>query len=168
MEQILGTPPPPPPPNVPELEESDEAAATGSLRQRMEAHRSNAVCASCHRPMDALGFAFENYDGVGRWREKDGKFPIDPAGETPTGKPFASPAELKKALSSEDRDLFTRALAEKLLTYALGRGLEYYDKCTVDDLWAATAKEDYRFSALVKAIVHSDAFQKRRAKRPDR
>jgi hypothetical protein len=168
MEQILGTPPPPPPPNVPELQEAEGEAATGSLRERMAAHLSNPTCASCHVSMDALGLAFENYDAVGRWRDKDGKFDIDPAGETPDGKKFAGSAALKKALADADRDLFVRCLSEKMLTYALGRGLEYYDKCTVDDLWGATSKDNYRFSALVKAIVHSDAFQKRRAKRPDK
>jgi hypothetical protein len=168
MEQILGTPPPPPPPGVPELEESDEAAATGSLRQRMAAHVANPACASCHVQMDALGLAFENYDAVGKWREKDGKFDIDPAGETPAGKKFAGASDLKRALVNDDRDLFVRCLAEKMLTYALGRGVEYYDRCTIDDLWAATSKEDYRFVALVDAIVSSDAFGKRRAKRPDK
>jgi hypothetical protein len=118
--------------------------------------------------MDALGLAFENYDAVGRWRDKDGKFDIDPAGETPDGKKFAGSAELKKALADADRDLFVRCLSEKMLTYALGRGLEYYDKCTVDDVWGATAKDNYQFNALIKGIVHSDAFQKRRAKRPDK
>jgi hypothetical protein len=167
MEQILGTPPPPPPPNVPELEESDAAEATGTLRERMAAHLTNAGCASCHRPMDALGLAFENYDAVGRWRDKDGKFPINPAGESPSGKKFASPAELKRVLLDADRELFVRCLAEKLLTYAVGRGMEYYDKCTLDDLTAATAKADYRFSALIHAITESDVFQKRRAKRPE-
>jgi hypothetical protein len=168
MEQILGTPPPPPPPGVPELEESDEAAATGSLRQRMAAHVANPACASCHVQMDALGLAFENYDAVGRWREKDGKFAIDPAGETPAGKKFAGANDLKRLLVHDDRDLFVRCLAEKMLTYALGRGVEYYDRCTIDDLWAATEKEEYRFVALVDAIVGSDAFGKRRAKRPDK
>lgn len=168
MEQILGTPPPPPPPNVPELAETEEAAATGSLRQRMEAHVGNPTCASCHRSMDALGLAFENYDAVGRWRDKDGKFAIDPSGETPSGKKFAGAKDLKRFLASEDRDLFVRCLAEKMLTYALGRGLEYYDRCTVDDIWGATAKGEYRFAALVDAIVTSDAFGKRRAKRAER
>lgn len=168
MEQILGTPPPPPPPNVPLLEETEEAAATGSLRQRMEAHIGNPTCASCHRSMDALGLAFENYDAVGRWRDKDGKFDIDASGETPSGRKFAGAKDLKGFLAGEDRDLFVRCLAEKMLTYALGRGLEYFDKCTVDDIWGATEKGEYRFAAMVDAIVGSDAFGKRRAKRADR
>jgi mono/diheme cytochrome c family protein len=167
MEQILGTSPPPPPPNVPELKEGDAADAQGSLRQRMEIHRKNAACASCHHSMDDLGFAFENYDAVGRWRDKDGKFDIDASGKTPGGEDFKNPAELRDLLASVDRDQFTRAFAERLLTYALGRGLEYYDKCTVDDLAATTAKGDYKFSALLQAIVECDAFQKRRAKRPE-
>ncbi|HXG11208.1 MAG TPA: DUF1592 domain-containing protein [Gemmataceae bacterium] len=160
LENILGTPPPPPPPDVPELE--DDKELTGSLRQRMEQHRVNPICASCHQRMDPLGFGLENFDGIGAWREKDGKFPIDPSGVLPGGEKFDGPAGLKAVLKAKKED-FCRCLAEKMLTYALGRGLEYYDKCAVDDIVAALVKNDYRFSSLVLAVVQSDPFQKRKA-----
>jgi hypothetical protein len=163
LEQLLGTPPPPPPPNVPELAENDKAVLTGSLRQRMEQHRRNPACANCHAKMDPIGFAFENYDAVGRYRASDGKFPIDPAGVLPDGKSFKGPAELK-AILKEKRDLFTRCLAEKMLIYALGRGVEHYDKPAVDAIVIALAKNDYRFSALVGEIVKSYPFRMRRGK----
>jgi len=161
LENILGTPPPPPPPEVPELEEDAKAVLTGSLRQRMEKHRENASCAVCHAKLDPLGFGLENFDGIGAFRENDGKFKIDPSGELPDGSKFSGPAELRKVLLSKS-DLFRRALADKMLTYALGRGLEYYDRCAVDDITSALKKGDDRFSALVIAIVESDPFQKRR------
>lgn len=161
LEQILGTPPPPPPPNVPELMEAEQAALSGSLRQRMEQHRSNPACASCHARMDPLGFAFENYDAIGAFRKKDGVFDIDPAGELPGGQTFSGPDELKKILA-EKRDLFARCLAEKMLTYAIGRGVEYYDRPVVDKIVKRLGEQDYKFSALISEIVLSEAFQKRR------
>ncbi len=161
LEQILGTPPPPPPPNVPELEEKGQL--TGSLRERMEQHRKNVACANCHARMDPMGFAFENFDAIGKFRSKDGNFAIDPSGTLPSGQSFKGPGELKQILLSK-KDLFTRALAEKLLTYALGRGLEYYDKPAVDRIVAQVAKSDYRFSALVVEITRSDPFRMRRGK----
>ncbi|MEW6161657.1 MAG: DUF1592 domain-containing protein, partial [Verrucomicrobiota bacterium] len=130
LETILGTPPPPPPPDVPELKEGKEL--TGTLRQRMEQHRDNPLCASCHARMDPIGFGFENFDAVGVWRELDGGAPIDPAGQLVSGERFQGPAELRKILLQAKRDEFVRSLSEKMLTYALGRGLEYYDKCAVD------------------------------------
>jgi hypothetical protein len=163
LEQLLGTPPPPPPPDVPELAENDKAELTGSLRQRMEQHRKNPSCANCHAKMDPLGFAFENYDAVGRFRTHDGKFPVDPAGVLPDGKTFKGPAELK-AILKEKKDLFARCMAEKMLTYALGRGVEHNDKLAVDGIVAALAKNDYRFSTLVGEIVKSYPFRMRRGK----
>jgi mono/diheme cytochrome c family protein len=160
LEQILGTPPPPPPPDVPALE--DTKKLEGSLRQRMEQHRSNPSCASCHQRMDPIGFAFENYDAIGRWRDKDGKFDIDPAGVLPDGKTFRGPAELKIIVKGK-KDLFARSLSEKVLTYALGRGLEYYDKCAVDKIVAALDKNDYRFSVLLTEVVKSEPFLMRTA-----
>jgi Protein of unknown function (DUF1592)/Protein of unknown function (DUF1588)/Protein of unknown function (DUF1587)/Protein of unknown function (DUF1585)/Protein of unknown function (DUF1595)/Planctomycete cytochrome C len=159
LEQILGTPPPPPPPDVPELKE--QAILTGSLRQRMEQHRANPSCANCHARMDPIGFAFENYDAIGAFRTKDGNFPIDPSGTLPDGKSFKGPAELKEILKGK-KDLFARCLTEKLLVYALGRGLEYYDKPTVDRIVAALERNDYRFSTLVIEIARSDPFRLRR------
>ncbi len=163
LEQLLGTPPPPPPPDVPELAEGAKAVLSGSLRQRMEQHRSKPSCAICHARMDPLGFAFENFDAVGAFRTKDGDFAIDPSGILPDGRSFQGPEELK-AILKEKKDLFARCLTEKLLTYALGRGLEYYDRPAVDRIVAALARDGYRFSTLVTAIVRSDPFRLRRGK----
>jgi mono/diheme cytochrome c family protein len=164
LENILGTPPPPPPPNVPELNEKQEALLSGSLRKRMEQHRENPNCASCHARMDPLGFGFENYDAIGAWRTRDGNFPVDPSGVLPGGQSFNGPAELKVILK-EQKDLFARCLADRLLTYALGRGLEPYDKCAVDDVAAGTAKNQYKFTSLVLEVVKSDPFQMRRGRK---
>jgi hypothetical protein len=163
LEQILGTPPPPPPPNVPELATDEKAQLKGSLRQRMEQHRVNPNCAVCHTNMDALGFAFENFDAVGAFRTKDGTFPIDPSGTLPDGKSFQGPAELKTILKGK-KELFSRCLTEKMLTYALGRGVESYDRPTVEAITAALAKNGYRFSSLVLEIVKSEPFRLRRGK----
>jgi mono/diheme cytochrome c family protein len=162
LENILGTPPPPPPPDVPELKEEKQGTATGSLRKRMEQHRSNPACATCHQKMDPLGFGLENFDGVGAWRAFDGKFKIDPAGTLPGGEVFNGPAELRKVLLGKS-DQFRRNLSEKLLTYALGRGLEYYDRCAVIEIVKKLKSGSDRFSALVVAIVQSEPFQKRRS-----
>ena len=161
LENILGTPPPPPPPDVPELEDDPKAVLTGSLRQRMEQHRDNPNCSVCHAKLDPLGFGLENFDGIGAFRSMDGKFKIDPAGELPDGSKFSSPAELRKVLVAKG-DQFRKNLAEKMLTYALGRGLEWYDRCVIEDVVKGLKAGDDRFSALIIAVVKSDAFQKRR------
>ncbi|MCZ2340808.1 MAG: DUF1592 domain-containing protein [Bacteroidales bacterium] len=163
LEQLLGTPPPPPPPDVPELEEDGKAIASGSVRQRLEEHRKNPACANCHAKMDALGFGLENFDAIGAFREKDGAFPVDSSGVLPDGGAFSGPAELKQILL-EKKDLFTRCLAEKLLTYALGRGLEYYDKRAIDSIVAHTTAHNFQFSSLVIGVVTSDPFRLRRGK----
>ncbi len=160
LENILGTPPPPPPPGVPELKE-DKAALSGTLRQRMEQHRADPNCATCHQRMDPLGFGFENFDAIGAWRTKEGTSDIDSSGVLPGGQKFNGPAELRSILKKRE-SAFTHCLTEKLLTYALGRGMERYDKCTVDEVARSVAKEDYKFSSLVVEIVRSEAFQKRR------
>ncbi len=164
LEQILGTPPPPPPPNVPELKE--EAVLTGTLRERMEQHRTNPSCASCHAKMDPLGFGFENFDAVGAWRDKDGNFPIDPSGNLPSGESFRGSEDLKALLKGRSAQ-FTHSLSEKLLTYALGRGLEYYDACAVDTIAQRVAEDGYRFSRLVVEIVKSEPFRKRKREERD-
>ncbi|HYE19476.1 MAG TPA: DUF1592 domain-containing protein, partial [Tepidisphaeraceae bacterium] len=162
LEQILGTPPPPAPPNVPELEEAGEGhQLKGTLRQRMEQHRENPACASCHAKMDPMGFAFEQFDGVGGFRTTDGGSPIDPSGVLPDGKKFAGPAELKSMLK-EKKELFARALAEKLLTYATGRGVEYYDKRAIDKIVAGMSKDGFKFSTLCVEVAKSDPFRMRR------
>jgi hypothetical protein len=160
LEQLLNTPPPPPPPDldIPELE--DQKQLKGTLRQQMEQHRANAICASCHQRMDPIGFAFENFDAVGAWREKDAGGPIDASGVLPDGRKFDGPAGLRKILRA-DREVFVRCVAEKMLTYALGRGLESYDRPVVNKIVSAVGKENDRFSALLVEIVKSDPFQKR-------
>jgi hypothetical protein len=163
LENLLGTPPPPPPPEAGELNETREAVLSGSLRQRMEQHRSKPLCASCHQSMDPLGFGLENFDAVGAWRTADGKFPIDSSGTLPDGSSFQGPKELRVVLKAK-QEAFRRCLTEKLLTYALGRGLEHYDKCALDQIVQNLAKADNRFSALVSEIVKSDPFQLRRNK----
>ena len=161
LEQILGAPPPPPPPNVPELPEGDKAQLTGSLRQRMEQHRANPSCANCHAKMDPLGFAFENFDAIGGFRQKDGEFPIETAGVLPGGKTFQGPAELK-ALLMEQRSKLSRNLTEKLMTYALGRGLEHYDRRAVLKIQTALEQNGYKFSTLAIEIAKSDPFRMKR------
>ncbi len=156
MEQILGAPPPIPPPGVPELEEQSAVDATASLRKRLEQHRANPDCAVCHNKLDPLGFALENFDGIGTWRDYDGRFPIDPAGELPSGDKFSGAADLKNILKNNED--FIRSLARNMLTYALGRGLEYYDKCAVDDACKLLKSNDHKFTALVTGIVTSDPF----------
>ena len=161
LENILGSPPPPPPPGVPELDEDSQAELLGSLRERMQQHRTNPSCSVCHRSMDALGFGFENFDAIGAWRDRDGRFEIDPSGELPGKLEFNGPAELRNILKSTRTVQFTRCFAEKMLTYALGRGLEPYDRCTVDDIVEAAETNDYRLSSVMAAIVTSDAFRVR-------
>ena len=161
LEQILGAPPPPPPPNVPELPEGDKAQLTGSLRQRMEQHRANPSCANCHAKMDPLGFAFENFDAIGGFRQKDGEFPIETAGVLPGGKTFQGPAELKTLLM-EQRSKLSRNLTEKLMTYALGRGLEHYDRRAVLKIQTALEQHGYKFSTLAIEIAKSDPFRMKR------
>ncbi len=159
LENLLGTPPPPPPPDVPELDEAN-IGVSASLREQLEQHRARPACAVCHSQMDALGFGLENYDAAGAWRTHEGKFPIDPSGTLPDGGSFRGPRELKAVLKAKS-DLFTRNLTEKLLTYALGRGLEPYDSSAVDLITRRVSANDHRFSTLVIEIVNSKPFQMR-------
>jgi hypothetical protein len=163
LENFLNSPIPPPPPNVPALDEA-KIGASGSMRTQMEEHRSNPACASCHSKMDPLGFAFENFNGIGQWRTMDGKFPIDASGQLPNGHAFTGPAALKTLLLNDRLD-FAECVADKMLTYALGRGLERYDRRTVKDIANHVAAQDYRFSSLVLEIVNSLPFQMRRGER---
>jgi hypothetical protein len=157
LENVLGTPPSPPPSGVEALKDTAGAGSSGTLRERMEQHRTDPSCASCHRRMDPLGFSLENFDAIGGWRTLDGEHPVDPIGSLPGGRELRGPAELRAALRSR-RDAFARCLAEKMLTYALGRGLERADRRAVDRIVARTARDGYRFSALVLAIVESQSF----------
>jgi hypothetical protein len=124
------------------------------VRQQLEKHRANALCASCHSRTDPLGFGLENYDAIGRWRVKDGTFPVDASGVLPNGKSLTGPAELKAILKA-DRQAFVRALASKMLTYSLGRGLESYDLPVIDKIVNDVERNGYRFSSLVQSIAAS-------------
>ncbi len=165
LENLLNQPPPPPPPNVPPLEEKPGPAA-GTMRQRLEAHRANAVCAGCHSRMDPLGFGLENYDAIGRWREQEGGAPVDASGVLPNGAKFGSPAELKSILVGQ-KDVFVDALSEKILTYATGRGMEARDRAAVKKLADHVRENGYRFQALILGAVESDAFRLRGAVRTE-
>jgi hypothetical protein len=160
LEQILGSPPPAPPADVPPLNEQSTVNQSASLRERFTAHSKRPECATCHTRMDPLGFALENFDATGGWREKDGKFNIDARGTLPDGRDFDGAPGLKKILKSGDK--FVATLSEKLLTYALGRGLDLNDKPAVKSVVEVTKKGDNKFSALVTAIVTSDPFLKRK------
>ena len=164
LETLLGAPPPPPPPNVPPLEESDRSNPT-SLRERMEQHRRSPVCASCHTRMDPLGFAMEHFDAIGRWRETAGGAAINSAIEL-AGRTIDSPRTLREALL-DSGDEYVRTVTEKLMIYALGRGVDYYDAPAVRRIVRDLAFDDYRWSALVEAVVLSEPFRMRRAVDPD-
>jgi hypothetical protein len=163
LENILNAPPPAPPPGVPTLDVST-VGTEASLRQQLEQHRKNPTCASCHARMDPLGFGLENFDAIGAWRANDGKIVIDSSGLLPDGRSFRGPDGLKAILKT-DRAAFAQCLTSKLLTYALGRGLEGYDRATVKDITLRSAANDYRFSDLVTEIVNSRPFQMRRGDR---
>lgn len=160
LEEILGTPPPAPPPGVADLPDDKKGVDRGTIRAQMEKHRADPNCASCHARMDPLGFGLENFDAVGAWRDKDGPLPIDATASLPGGRSFAGPVELKAVLMARQK-AFARCLTEKMMTYALGRGLEYPDRCVVDQITDRLQAEGGRFSRLVSGIVHSDPFQKR-------
>ena len=161
LEQLLGTPPPPPPAGVTPLAEDHVADSSLSLRQRMEQHRSRPSCAVCHNRLDPLGFGLENYDAVGAWREHENNVPVDAAGALPSGESFRGPGELKAMLKGRPRE-FARCLAEKLLTYAMGRGLEDSDRCSVEQIVNELESNQYHVSSLVLGVVQSDPFLKRR------
>ncbi|WP_241180042.1 DUF1592 domain-containing protein [Humisphaera borealis] len=162
LEQILGAPPPPAPPNVPELEATSEKAHAKSLRQQMEQHRENPACANCHAKMDPIGFAFENFDAVGAYRWKDGNSDIDASGVLPDGSSFKGAAELRSILVQKRADQFTKCVTEKLMIYALGRGLEYYDDGAVTKVTKAVAADNHKLSRLVIEIVKCEPFRMRR------
>ncbi len=160
LESILNAPPPPPPPNVPTLDETASTTAK-SLRETFEKHRANVACASCHSRLDPLGFSLENFDAGGKYRSKEGDSPIDATGNLPDGTVIDGVPGLKKIILAR-KDEFVEGLADKLLTYALGRGLESYDQPVVRDIRRQAEKSDYRFSSLVLAVVNSVPFEMRR------
>ena len=163
LENVLGTPPPPPPPNVPSLKENGENGKFFSMRQQMEQHRANPACAVCHTRMDPLGFAMENFNGIGEWRTTDANAPIDASGSLPDGTKFKGPAELRKVLLSKPEQ-FVNTVTEKLLTYALGRGFEYYDEPAVRKIIRDAAPYNYSWSSLILGIVNSTPFQAKRSR----
>ena len=160
LTNILGAPPPPPLPEAPTLRQRTPSAKPLTLRERIAEHRANPACAGCHDIIDPVGFALENYDAVGRWRTRDGDAPVDASGYLPDGTRFHGPAGLRKALL-ERSDLFVSTVAEKLLIYALGRGLEHYDAPAVRKIVRDAAQDDYRFSSLIMGVVRSAPFQMR-------
>jgi len=162
LENLLGTPPPPPLPNVPPLRATDISGVVLPMRQRMERHRSNPVCASCHSMMDPLGLSLENFDATGKWRTLgESSAPIDASGMAPDGTRFDGPDGLRSTLLKSDR--FVSTLTEKMLTYALGRGLEYYDAPSVRAILRGAVRDDYRFSSLIVGVVQSAPFKMRKA-----
>jgi mono/diheme cytochrome c family protein len=163
LETLLGSPPPPPPPDVPSLPERGDSGAPTSVRARLESHRRNPQCASCHAPMDPLGFALENFDAIGAWRTSEGGVPIDASGTMPGGPTFNGPAELRAFLLSR-RGQFVDTVTSGLLTYALGRSLEYYDLPTVRSIVGHAAPSEYRWSSLILGIVKSAPFRMRKAR----
>jgi cytochrome c5 len=162
LENILGTPPPPPPPNVPPLKENDDNSKPRSVRELMEEHRKNPACAGCHAVMDPLGFSLENFDGIGEWRTKDQSGPIDASGQLADGTKVEGPVTLRQAVLKHPEQ-FVGTITEKLLTYALGRGLEYYDMPVVRGIVRDAARNDYKFSSLITGIVKSTPFQMRKS-----
>ncbi|MDB6129097.1 MAG: hypothetical protein JWM04_204, partial [Verrucomicrobiales bacterium] len=166
LDNVLGTPPPPPPPDIPPLEDAGRSVKdrVPSLRETLELHRSKAICASCHARMDPLGLALDNFNAMGMWRTNDLKQPIDASGKLITGEMFKDIRDVKHILVTQHKRDFYRTLTEKLLTYALGRGLDYYDVETIDKIVDRLDKEDGQFSALLNGVIESSAFQKRRNK----
>lgn len=167
MENLLNESPPPPPPGVPELVVEDRRNVVATVREQMEKHRADPNCKSCHLVMDSLGFALENYDAIGAYREKEGPFPIDASGVLPTGEKITGAVELRQLLLSSKREQYVDCLAEKMLTYALGRGLEYYDQCAIAEITSQLKNDDYRFSTLIVEVVRSYPFQHQGVKRSE-
>jgi mono/diheme cytochrome c family protein len=164
LENLLDSSPPPPPPNVPQLEAAGGSRQDLSVRQQIELHRADPRCSACHALMDPIGFGLENFDATGRWRDREGSLPIDNTGQLATGESFRGPDELRRVLSGPQRAVFHRAVASKLLTYALGRGVEWFDKPAIDGIVASTASENGRARAMIHLVVRSVPFQYRRAK----
>jgi hypothetical protein len=162
LDNIIGSPPPPPPPDVPALKEKIGSAKSMTMRERLAQHRENPACAGCHNIMDPIGFAFENYDAVGRWRAAEDGLPIDATGSLPDGSKFQGVAELQQALLKHP-ELFATTFTEKLLTYGLGRGVDYYDAPAVRRIVRSAGAGDYRFSSFIVGIVNSAPFQMRRS-----
>jgi hypothetical protein len=163
LTNLLGVPPQPPPPNVPPLPDSSSDGKVLSLRERLEQHRANPVCAGCHRAMDHIGFSLEKFDGIGHWRTTEDGAKIDPSGTLFNGASLDGVAGLRRALAAKP-EIFIGVMTEKMLTYALGRGIEYYDMPAVRKVVQDARSKDYRFSSIVLGIVKSMPFQMRESK----
>jgi hypothetical protein len=161
LDNLLGSPPPPPPPNVPPLDEG-EGVAPKAMRERMEQHRRSPACAGCHKIMDPIGLALENFDAVGAWRTADGATPIDASGQLSDGTAIDGPVSLRNALLRR-REVFIRTVTEKLLTYALGRSLDFHDMPAVRSIVRESAHHEHRWSSIVLGVVRSAPFQMRTA-----
>ena len=163
---FLGERVPPPPPDVPELDAQEPGSVEGlTLRQRTELHTKDPVCANCHKVLDPIGFGLENFDAIGRWRDRnEAGVPIDSAGRLPTGEAFSNPAELKRLLTGREADL-ARNLTERLMAHALGRQLEGYDEIVIDRLMARIADDEYRVKTIVTEVITSYLFTHRRVER---
>jgi hypothetical protein len=162
LDNILGVPPPPPPPDIPDLEAAKIAGRELPMRERLAQHRANPACASCHKLMDPIGFALENYDAIGRFRTAEAGGPIDTAGELWDGTPFDGVADLQEALLLRP-ELFVTTVAEKLLVFATGRGVEYYDGAAIRTILREAQQDDYLLSSIIVGIVKSKPFQMRRS-----
>jgi hypothetical protein len=166
LENILGSPPPPPLPNVPALKENEKGQKPRTMREQMAEHRANPVCASCHKLMDPIGFALENFDAVGAWRSRDAGVPIDASGELADGTRVDGVVTLRQALVRRP-ELFAGTMTEKLMTYALGRGVDYRDMPAVRAIMRESARDHYRFSSLILGVVNSTPFQMRKPQARD-
>jgi hypothetical protein len=165
LETILGSPPPQPPPNVPSLKERRENGQPGSVRQILEEHRRNPSCAVCHAPMDPLGFALENFDGIGQWRTRDGGVAVESSARLPDGTQVEGPAGLRSVLAARPEH-FVETVVEKLAAYALGRGVQFSDRPAIRGITRSASSSDYRWSSIVSGIVKSPAFQMRMTRPP--
>ena len=166
LDNILGTPAKDPPPDVPELNDNSPQSVGKTLREQLSAHSSKPICASCHVSMDAIGFALENYDAVGRWRDMDSGKPIDSNGKLATGESFTGASELQAFICDKRKEGFVRCMIEKLLIYALGRGLDYYDRPAIAKVISQSRKDGFSFADIILFIIQSDPFQKRRGESP--
>ena len=167
MEVLLGSPPPPPPPNVPTLEEGEDAADGRflSVRERMEIHRANPACASCHNVIDPIGLAFENFDVTGAWRDRDLGVPVETATELFDGSQVEGVGGLRDAIMSRP-EVFYRIFTENMMAYALGRRVEYFDQPAIRQITREAAEDDYRLSAFVLGVVNTPGFRSSRAAQP--
>ncbi len=159
LENVLGTPPPEPPPGVPELEATKTADANATLREQLELHRASPTCAACHRVMDDLGFGLEQFDAIGRFRERDGGYPVDASGELPGGRKFNGARELSEVLGKTESEAFARTFTQRLMTFALARELTPQDRCVIEEIMTRTADRGHRMVDLMVEVVRSRPFQ---------